>query len=382
MKRNSVVRLAVVAVAITALAIFAVQEQMSKTKPAEGSGRMFSGLIDDVNMVSAIEVNSGEEVFTITRSEKDWGVVEKSSYPVKYTLVKELILGIAELELVAAKTKDPGRHEALGLKLPGATDNGGAILVTLLSDEGTVLADLLVGNTFRPGDPRRYVRHPDQDQTWLGGGGVDVGREPLNWVETILTQIRHDRVRSVEYINAVGDRSVLEREDRSGFNFTYLNMPDGMRSLSSSKVNTIAGALAFLNFNDVAKVTDFDFNSDTVIVAIFTTWDGLVVRVSTIEQDGKNWAKIEATFDEGLADPIEVSDDADVAIDGSEGEETDVIDPHEVVRVEAREISDRTKGWVYLFDDTKYSELRRGADDFIELDIPDDAENPEGEVSD
>ena len=159
-------------------------------------------------------------------------------------------------------------------------------------------------------------------------------------------------------------------------------MPDGMRSLSSSKVNTIAGALAFLNFNDVAKVTDFDFNSDTVIVAIFTTWDGLVVRVSTIEQDGKNWAKIEATFDEGLADPIEVSDDADVAIDGSEGEETDVIDPHEVVRVEAREISDRTKGWVYLFDDTKYSELRRGADDFIELDIPDDAENPEGEVSD
>ena len=376
MNRKNLVWLTVAAVVVIVLAFFVAQQRISETRPAAGGGRMFDGLIDNVNSVSTIKVNNGKEGFTISRSEENWGIVEKSGYPVQYKLVKEVILGVAGLDLVAAKTKDPTRHNVLGLDVPGAVDAGGAVGLTLIDEKDTVLADLLVGNTIRAGDPRRYVRRPNEDQTWLGSGGVDVGREPLDWVETILTQIRHDRIRRVEYTDSMGDRAVLERQDRSGFKFTYLDIPDGMRSLPPSKINTISGTLAFLNFKDVRKEVDFDFGGDTVIETIFTTWDGLVVQVSTVEADGQHWAKFDAKFDEALTEPVDPPIGTNTSDDNAEEE---IEDPHKAIREEVKAISVRAIGWAYLLDQNKLSQLRRGSESFIEPDVPDEEEDA-GEV--
>ena len=174
----------------------------------------------------------------------------------------------------------------------------------------------------------------------------------------------------------MGDRAVLERQDRSGFKFTYLDIPDGMRSLPPSKINTIGGTLAFLNFKDVRKEVDFDFGGDTVIETIFTTWDGLVVQVSTVEADGQHWAKFDAKFDEALTEPVDPPIGTNTSDDNAEEE---IEDPHKAIREEVKAISVRAIGWAYLLDQNKLSQLRRGSESFIEPDVPDEEEDA-GEV--
>ena len=59
-------------------------------------------------------------------------------------------MGVAELELVASKTKDPARHGVLGFNDPG-TEEGASTRLVLADDSGATLASLLVGKTVRAG---------------------------------------------------------------------------------------------------------------------------------------------------------------------------------------------------------------------------------------
>ena len=374
MKRNSLIGLAIAAAVVVVLAVMVAQQRTSETKPAGGGGLMFEGLIGKVNSVASIQVNNGDEVFTITRKAQSWGVAEKSDYPVQFDLVKEIIMGVAELELIAAKTKDPDRHGALLLNTPEA-EEGGSIGLVLADDTGATLASLLVGKTVRAGGERRYVRRRNEDQTWLGSGGIDVGKTPLDWIEIILTQIRHDRVRKITLSHPDGDHAVLERMEQSDFDFTYMEIPDGMRALAPSKLNSVGGALAFLSMKDVRLASDMNFDPTDASVTRFETWDGVVVTVSTIEADEKKWARFEVEFDESLV--LETVPSAASDVDESAEGTEEVEDPHAVAREEAGTISTRTRGWAYALDDHKMDQLRKRSEDFIEPDLPDEADGSE-----
>ena len=374
MKRNSLIGLAIAAAVVVVLAVIFAQQRISETKPAVGGGLMFEGLIRKVNSVASIQVNNGNEIFSIVRKAQSWGVAEKSAYPVQFDLVKKTIMGVAELDLVAAKTKNPDRHGALGLNTPEA-EEGGSIGLILADDTGTTLASLLVGKTVRAGGERRYVRRPNEDQTWLGSGGIDVGKTPLDWMEIILTQIRHDRIRKITFSHPDGDRAVLERMEQSDFDFTYMEIPGGMRALAPSKLNSVGGGLAFLSMKDVRLASGMNFDPMEAIVTRFETWDGIVVTVSTIETDEKRWARFEAEFDESLVWEAVPSVASDVDESADETEEAE--DPHAVAREEAGTISTLTSGWAYALDDHKMDQLRKRSEDFIEPDLPDEADGSE-----
>ena len=374
MKRNSLIGLAIAAAVVVVLAVIFAQQRISETKPAVGGGLMFEGLIRKVNSVASIQVNNGNEIFTIVRKAQSWGVAEKSAYPVQFDLVKKTIMGVAELDLVAAKTKNPDRHGALGLNTPEA-EEGGSIGLILADDTGTTLASLLVGKTVRAGGERRYVRRPNEDQTWLGNGGIDVGKTPLDWMEIILTQIRHDRIRKITFSHPDGDRAVLERMEQSDFDFTYMEIPGGMRALAPSKLNSVGGGLAFLSMKDVRLASGMNFDPREAIVTRFETWDGIVVTVSTIETDEKRWARFEAEFDESLVLETVPSVASDVDESADETEEAE--DPQAVAREEAGTISTLTSGWAYALDDHKMDQLRKRSEDFIEPDLPDEADGSE-----
>ena len=369
MKRNSLIGLAVAAGVVVVLAILVVEQRTSETRPAAGAGLMFEGLLGKVNSVASIEVDDGGDGFTLTRTAESWGIAEKSNYPVRFDLVKNVIMGVAELELVASKTKDPARHGALGLNDPEA-EEGASIGLILADDTGATLANLLVGKTVRAGGEPRYVRRPNEDQTWLSKGAIDVGKKPLDWVEIMLTEIRHDRVRKIAFTHPDGDRSVLERMDQSDFDFIYMDIPDGMRALDPSKLNSVGGALAFLSMRDVRSASTLNFDPTEAVVTRFETWDGVVVTVTSIDVDGKKWAQFEVEFNESLV--IGKTSEAEPSADESDEEAEEPEDPYAAQREEVSTISARTQGWAYALDDNKINQLRRRSEDFVELNVPDD----------
>ena len=369
MKRNSLIGLAVAAAVVVVLAILVVEQRTSETRPAAGGGLMFEGLLGKVNSVASIKVDDGGEGFTLTRTAESWGIAEKSGYPVRFDLVKKTIMGVAELELVASKTKDPARHGALGLNGPAAKE-GASVGLILADDSGSTLASLLVGKTGRAGGEPRYVRRPNEGQTWLSKGAVDVGKKPLDWVDIMLTEIRHDRIRKIALTHPDGDQSVLERMDQSDFDFTYLDIPDGMRALEPSKLNSVGGALAFLSMRDVRTASGLNFDPTEAAVTRFETWDGVVVTVSTIDVDERKWAQFHVEFNESLVVGKASVPEPNAGESDEDGGEAE--DPYGAQREEVSTISARTQGWAYALDDNKMDQLRRRSEDFVELNVPDD----------
>ena len=369
MKRNSLIGLAVAAAVAIVLATLVVEQRTSETRPAAGGGLMFEGLLEKVNSVASLKVDDGGEGFTLTRTVENWGIAEKSNYPVRFDIVKKVIMGVAELELAASKTKDPARHGVLGLNDPG-TEEGASTGLVLADDSGATLASLLVGKTVRAGGEPRYVRRPNEDQTWLSKGALDVGKKPLDWVDILLTEIRHDRVRKITFTHPDGDRSVLERMDQSDFDFTYMDIPDGMRALEPSKLNSVGGALAFLSMRDVRSASGLNFDSTEATVTRFETWDGIVVTVSSIDVDGDKWAQFQVEFNDSLIMVKASAPETSAGEPDEDGAEAE--DPYAAQREEVSTISAKTEGWAYALDENKMNQLRRRSEDFVELEVPDD----------
>ena len=367
MQRNSVLGLSIAALIAAVLAFILVGRESADTKSVGGAGRMFAEFLDRANEVFSIQINDGTEKFTVTRSGgDDWVVVEKSSYPAKFDMVKKTILDVAELELTAKKTDDPQRHKILGLDDP-SPENGGALSIKFLDEQGHALAALLVGDKSRSGQDSRYVRHPENNQTWLGSGGPEVAISPLDWIDQNLLRVRHDRIRRIVFVHGDGDRVELERFDRKMFQYSLKNLPEGMKMVSPGIVNATGGVLSFLKFLDVRPVSEVTTQGKPVTVTRLETWDGLVVTVSMYEFDGEIWSHLNVDFDDSLVVALEDQSEAD------EGDEQ--TDASASVREEAAKLGPRNEKWAYLIDQDKLTKLRRRSEDLVVADVPESAED-------
>ena len=69
---------------------------------------------------------------------------EKANFPADQTKVKQMLLGIAGMELREKKTRKPEKYAKLGLRAWQRADP--SAVVTVLSDNGEVMADVILGN--------------------------------------------------------------------------------------------------------------------------------------------------------------------------------------------------------------------------------------------
>ena len=67
MRRNSVLGLSIAALIAAVLAFILVGRESEGIKSVGGDGRMFAEFLDRANEVFSIEIDSGNEKFTVTR---------------------------------------------------------------------------------------------------------------------------------------------------------------------------------------------------------------------------------------------------------------------------------------------------------------------------
>ncbi|MBT3334677.1 MAG: hypothetical protein HN394_24500, partial [Rhodospirillaceae bacterium] len=112
MKTKPFALLAVVTALSIAAAIWSSVERSRATASAAPPGSLFADLITQVNDIARIDVQTPKLAFTILRGEGDgqegdWGVKERSGYPVKFATIKQAVVGIANMRLLEAKTAKP-----------------------------------------------------------------------------------------------------------------------------------------------------------------------------------------------------------------------------------------------------------------------------------
>lgn len=295
-----------------------------KTEIAAGT-LMFPHFAAKLATAAQIEItHRGIRTIIEKRPDGHWGIAGMRDYPVRDAKVHALLTELTELRLVEARTSDPAQFARLGLDDPNAV-NSSADLLRVMDDNGTPILATIVGHrrvrtgTAVPGDALRdvYVRRPQDHQSWLAKGGLQVDPDPAQWLDRSLMNIVRTRISSV---NIDDGKLVFERVDGRFGAIQPVNRP----KLKGYKVDGVARALELLTFREMKPDTGAPGIDARHVV--FSTNDGLVVTVTVRHADQDVWARF--------------------AVSGSNEAKT-----------EADRLNARLAGWTYLIDSWKERSL-------------------------
>lgn len=308
-------------------------------------GRLLPDFKAVANDVTAVTVSRSDESgnLQIRRNDDSWVVTERDDYPADIGKIRQLIIALADAEIVEEKTANPENYDRLGVDDP---DTGGSGTEVVVSGDGfshsVILGDMAQGNF-------RYARVTDNQTSYLIDQNPDLPTAVGDWLTGDLIDLAAARVRRVSVSHADGESIVIEKSEEAQTDFTVLGIPDGRELSYATVANSIGGALTSLTLEDARAVTD-----DTPTTTVdFETWDGLTVSAGIVMEGDDAWV----TFSANAAPvvPDEVSEDSD-AVPTS-------VEPSPVA--EADEINTRLSGWQYQLAVYKRDMLVRRWDDIL-----------------
>jgi hypothetical protein len=266
----------------------------------DGKVRLFPQLFDKVNDVASVTVKQKSGEYTLVKSSNAWGLAEKDNYAIEMESVRKMLIALSEMNKLEAKTSDPARYAAFGVQEPDAEGSTSA-LVTLKDASGNELAKLVYGKEHdlkgAGVSNQRYVRKAGDPQTWLVQGSIDLKEKGADLLKKEILEVKRDRIRSIEVTQPDGELLVVDRASPTLTDFTLLEIPEGKELTYPTAPGSIASGLEYVNLEDVEARGTIDFTSGPGPVAKFKTFDGLIVTVITKDQDGKAWAKFEASYE-------------------------------------------------------------------------------------
>jgi len=148
MSSRSILFAALAAVLLVVAGFLASDRSESRSAPPEVAGsELFPGLYDRINDVRRVVSRTTEAESSYELRGDAWVSTEKGGYPIQDDNLRALLVGMAELELVEAKTKNPGSFDKLGVQSVGGSPTAEAQSseVELLDEAGEPIVALIVG---------------------------------------------------------------------------------------------------------------------------------------------------------------------------------------------------------------------------------------------
>lgn len=357
MNTRSITLLSAAALGLGAAAVFIVTRTRPETTAQAKSGApLFADLRSRVNDVARVQVTSADEVYTLSRGESGWGLVEKGGYPVDVNKVKALVVGLSELELVEEKTANPALFSRLGVQDPGGEGDSPSRRVALEDASGSVLADLVIGREVVSrggGEPHLYVRRPGGGPALEVSGRVRAEDSSTALLDRQVAKLERTRVARVTITHPDGEVLRVERPSSDVTDFTVADLPEGAQLSWPGVAGGVAGALEYLNLEDV-RPGESPFDAAAVVRARFETFDGLVVTTESLEEEGRVLVRVQAAFDATLraAEPVGPTDAEGQAPGATLKSAADV-------EAEAAAIQARVAAWIYVVPGYAGSNLRK-----------------------
>jgi hypothetical protein len=295
----SVLLLAFITLAAAIGAITVSTGRQGAVEVAKGD-RLFPGLGAKLTQAQSIEIMTAGGKSQLTRAGDGWVLADKDGYPARPESVRRLLAGIAELETVEAKTRNPAlldRLDLADLTIPESK----ATQITVKDAQGSVLAGFLMGKK-RPtplgampapqGQEMLYVRKTGDAQSWLTLGQIELRKEPIDWTDKSVIDLGPTRFKTVLVARPDAAGFTLTRAAGESRDFTLEGLPEGSK-LKSFEANGVAAALESLSFEDVAKAP-VDLPVPFVSV-VWTAEDGLSVTAKLFKRGEQTWTAITAS---------------------------------------------------------------------------------------
>lgn len=263
------------------------------TRPPPGK-HAFPGLAAQLGQVHTLGILRHDLQLTFVRKGAGWVVPQKADYPARSGKVAQVVRTLADMTLIAPKTREPRLYSRLDVGPPG---HGKATLVWVSGTSGGTLAALIVGKE-RPdrlgaGVDAVYVRKPGRKQSWLARGSLNFSGGLSSWLEKTIVNIPEKRIAEVILTQPGGGVLHLVRK-APGDPFTVVDAPAGTAFKSASVTAEPGMALAHLDLADVAPAARLPVPGHGLWYAVYRTFDGLTVDLKLFEYAKKNWVRVHA----------------------------------------------------------------------------------------
>ncbi len=286
MKRQKLPFFFVVTIAIIITAILFAQSRAPKTTIEKEI--LFPELANKINDVAHINIKSSENPDVILKKMEhgQWTVQSADNYPAQFNKIKNVVVSLSQLRILATKTDNPKLYPELGVE--NYKDNNAKSLLLVLSDQsGTTLASLIVGkprkNNFVNNRPNLYVRKTGVKNALMVEGYLQLKANNNDWYERNIIHIPASRIQAVDIVKSSGAHLLVRKHTKGDTDFKVI---EGDTTSPSVLLNKLGTFLEDMHIEDVHAASHFDF-PDNATVTTFTTFNGMVITVKTALKKGK-----------------------------------------------------------------------------------------------
>lgn len=344
MFKNKLILLGLVTIVVIIAATIFVNLNAPQTAKEKIS--FFPKLAKQIENVNHISIKGYAESINLTLKDGVWGIDEFDGYPALPDKVKSAVLGAAELKINAPKTTKPRLYHRLGVEGPDVQDTT-SLLLTLKDSDNKKIIDVIVGKPRRSSasqsSPGLYIRKPDDEQSWLVDGVLDITAVKTEWIERSLFDIPSEAIRSVRIDHADGDTYKLFKTEKGQENFEFENLPPGKKLGPEILINRFATILQDMQISGAKSRDKFAIKSDSTRVRI-ETFDYVLADMTAFEKDGIAYATFDFSFD-----------DSQIVKDDDKNKTEDV-------KKFITDLNKRTAGWVFEIPSFKYDIVKKHSD--------------------
>lgn len=344
MTPRAILGLAIVTVITTCAAVWVTLQQPAAGPAQIGDAPAFPALRERPDAVARVIITSPAGTFTLTRAADRWVAADRHDYPVAADKLRQLIVQLADMRLIEAKTSRPERYARL--EVEDVADGASSRLIRLEDAGGAVLGEAILGKrrerltgTLPSGI---YLRRPGEAQSWLASGGVELDEQVQDWLEEEIVALEGERVQRIEISPPSGDGYAVLR-DTPEAELHLDGLAEGEALRQDANLNQLLGALAAVRLEDVRPAGEVDWPDAQHTVRV-VTFDGVELTLRLAALDDQRWLQV----------------DSATTLDRPEGEQTNA--PEE----RAAAIEARTGGWAYQVSDFLFERLTKPREAWIE----------------
>lgn len=274
--------------AALAVAAFAIWQDARIGARPDVSGPVLPGWSERAAEAVRIEITSADGMFTMERREDGWVMPGRGNYPVRPERIAALDAALSGLAFDAAMTRDPDKFDRLALAAPSGGGQG--VRLTVLSDAGDALADLIIGN--ERGGSGVYLRRAAETRAYAASGSMPELGAVDRWLGLDFLDLDPSAVARAQVAPESGPDYQLIKPGLSARNFD-LYQPRGWRLVTAGAGNGVAVAGARVRFRDVRRASELDTEPAAGHAAVL--FDGLAYAYTFYPEGETRWARVEVT---------------------------------------------------------------------------------------
>lgn len=246
------------------------------------------GLTKRLADIKRILINTNDGVVELVYRDGQFLVKSKENYPADVKAVRQLLYGVAELEILEVKTSNELLLGEIGL----ANDEA-SVRVRFNDGRDNSIADILFGKS-QAGLSKQgrdwFIRQYKSPQAWLVNGDINLFKQPIQWVDKNILALESGSLKQIELYPETSDAVKITKTEQSSM-FTIANLKE-TEKVEPQKVEQLVDSFRDLRFDDVRPRNEQVLSKDIQAINIETT-AGLFIFILVTDAE-QGWIVLQA----------------------------------------------------------------------------------------